>query len=892
MSQVALRPAAAEVVALDDAREVARHGGKAARLARARALGHLVPDGVVVPAAALRTHVGHGLPLEQPDHGLSLDDAAGVAAAAEAFAAAVRSTPVDAGLLDALVAALELRGGLAAGWVVRSSGVGEDGAAASFAGQLDSVAGVRTRDGLERALVLVWASGGSARALAYQLGRGARLGGVAVLVQRLVPARAAGVLFSRHPDPAGGASLLVEWVAGPSHDLVQGRVEPARATLDRGGGGGELLADAAARAALGEGTLERLRDLGLALEAAFGAPQDVEWVVDGEGALLLVQSRDQTEAPPRPSAPDARRYTSANVAENFPAPVTPLLASFVATGYEHLFRGLGEAFGVAPWRLARVEHELRHAVGFPGGRVHYDLTSIQAVLRAAPFGDALGDLFERYVGAASSGPEGTKRVAPGPRWRDLGSRAGQTAELLVIVARVLWLYRDLEAHVARFEERVRALAADASPARLAAGDAGELVARLRRIVDVRRRWTDAGLADVAAMVTTGLLRRLLERSGGQDAGAALARLLAGLEELASAAPVDALWALSREARQGEVAALLEREPDDRAALAALEAAPAGSPLAGLRRGLEEWLEAWGFRCSGELLCVPPSFQEEPWRALALVRAYARDDGESPRERAARQADARRAAVAELAQRSGGRVARAAFARLLRATHASIALRERARLEQARLYRRLRGVVLALGGRLADRGLLEAADDAWFLSWQELDGLASGGSLDPRGAAAVAALRRSRHALHPGALPEVLEVAPGEAHPLEATGGGPTPAAWSSASAAGGVRRLVGTPGAPGRVTAPARVLEHVGEAGRLARGDVLVVAQTDPGWAAALFLAGGLVVERGGLLSHGAIVAREYGLPSVLGVPGATRAIADGATVTVDGDAGRVELRP
>jgi phosphohistidine swiveling domain-containing protein len=886
MSQVTLRPATAstrDVVALDDAREVARHGGKAARLARARALGHTVPDGVVVPAAALRSHLGRGLPLEPADHGLSLDDPAALATAAEAFAAAVRATPVDAALLDALLAALEPRGGLAAGWVVRSSGVGEDGRAASFAGQLDSVAGVTTRAELERALVLVWCSGGSARALAYQLGRGARLGGVAILVQRLVPARAAGVLFSRHPDPAARESLLVEWVAGPSHDLVQGRVEPARATLDRDGAGGELLADAAARAALGEGTLERLRDLGLALEAAFGAPQDVEWVVDGEGALFLVQSRDQTEAAVARS-PGARRYTSANVAENFPAPVTPLLASFVATGYEHLFRGLGEAFGVAPWRLARVEHELRHAVGFPGGRVHYDLTSIQAVLRAAPFGDALGDLFERYVGATPAPSSATEREAPATRWRDLGSRAGQTAELLVIVARVVWLYRDLEPHVARFEERVRALAADASPARLAASDTGQLVLLLRRIVDVRRRWTDAGLADVAAMVTTGLLRRMLER--GDDAGASLARLLAGLEELASAAPVDALWALSRRAREGEVAALLAREPDDQAALAALEAAPAGSPLAELRRGLEEWLEAWGFRCSGELLLVPPSFQEEPWRALALVRAYARDGGESPRARAARQADARRAAVAELAARSGGRVARAAFARLLRATHASIALRERARLEQARLYRRLRGVVLALGARLADRGLLETADDAWFLGWQELDGLASGGSLDPRGAAAVAALRRSRHALHPGALPEVLEVAPGEAHPLEATGGGMTAATWH----ASGARRLVGTPGAPGRVTAPARVLEHVGEAGRLARGDVLVVAQTDPGWAAALFLAGGLVVERGGLLSHGAIVAREYGLPSVLGVPGATRAIPDGARVTVDGDAGRVEL--
>lgn len=815
------------VLTLDDALDPQVAGGKAARLARARRLGLTVPDGVVVTAAAFDAHLaraGVAGPLARADHGLRPDEPEGLARAAAAFAARIAAVEVDPALLDAVA--------LDAPRIARSSGLGEDAPGCSFAGQLDSVGPVITRDELARALVAVWASFASARALAYQLARGARLGGLAVLVQRLVPARRAGVLFTRHP--ARPTALLIEAVDGPAEDLVQGRVEPTRLEVGREGPA--------------DGLPGALRGLGLRLEQAFGAPQDVEWVVDRAGVLHLVQSRDQTGAAPR-------RWTNANLIENFPGPVTPFLASVLTTGYEHLFRGLGRAFGVAPWRLERVAPSLRRLVGFHGGRVYYDLTAVREVLAAAPLGDALAALFERYVGAPPTPP-------PARRWRDLGSRAGQALEAAAIAARVAWLYRDLGGRVARFEARVDAYAR-------ATRAQTDLLADLRGFVALRSDWVDPGLADVAAMVTSGLLGGLLERALPDRPGAPLvARLLGGLEGLVSAGPVDGLWALSRDPALRQA---LGREPDDRAALAALE------PTA--RRALDAWLEAWGFRCSGELTLTTPSFQDEPWRALALARAYARDDGAPPSARAAAQAADRRRAEAEVRAALPGAL-RPAFGRLLAATQASIGLRERARLKQALLYARLRRVVLALGERFAARGLLERPDDVWFLGWQELEALALGGALDPRGAREVAALRRRRHAAWPARVPEVVELAPGDVLDDPADGGEVAPDPGD----------LTGTGAAPGRVTAPARVLEHVAEAGRLGRGDVLVVRQTDPGWAAALFLAGGLVVERGGLLSHGAIVAREYGLPTVIGVRDATRRIGDGRVVTVDGSAGHVRL--
>lgn len=637
------------VLTLDDALDPQVAGGKAARLARARRLGLTVPDGVVVTAAAFDAHLaraGVAGPLARADHGLRPDEPEGLARAAAAFATRIGAVEVDPALLDALA--------LDAPRIARSSGLGEDAPGCSFAGQLDSVGPVTTRDELARALVAVWASFASARALAYQLARGARLGGLAVLVQRLVPARRAGVLFTRHP--ARPTALLIEAVDGPAEDLVQGRVEPTRLEVGREGPA--------------DGLPGALRGLGLRLEQAFGAPQDVEWVVDRAGVLHLVQSRDQTGAAPR-------RWTNANLIENFPGPVTPFLASVLTTGYEHLFRGLGRAFGVAPWRLERVAPSLRRLVGFHGGRVYYDLTAVREVLAAAPLGDALARLFERYVGAPATPP-------PARRWRDLGSRAGQALEVAAIAARVAWLYRDLGGRVARFEARVDAYAR-------ATRAQTDLLADLRGFVALRSDWVDPGLADVAAMVTSGLLGGLLERALPDRPGAPLvARLLGGLEGLVSAGPVDGLWALSRDPALREA---LDREPDDRAALAALEPAA--------RRALDAWLEAWGFRCSGELTLTTPSFQDEPWRALALARAYARDDGAPPSARAAAQAADRRRVEAEVRAALPGAL-RPAFGRLLAATQASIGLRERARLKQALLYARLRRVVLALGERLAAR----------------------------------------------------------------------------------------------------------------------------------------------------------------------------------------------
>jgi pyruvate,water dikinase len=311
--------------------------------------------------------------------------------------------------------------------------------------------------------------------------------------------------------------------------------------------------------------------------------------------------------------------------------------------------------------------------------------------------------------------------------------------------------------------------------------------------------------------------------------------------------------------------------------------------------LGRYLDEWGFRCSGELMLTVPSFQERPAEVIAILRAYAAVEGQSPDERLSRQQSERERETRRVHQALQQRwLARLlpwprrsfVFATLLRWTQQSIVLRERARLKQALLYSRCRRIALAIGARLAASGTFQQPEDVFFLTADELDALVSGHSMFPAHTAELIALRRAAHAELSRMRPPDTFAIPAGAYWRDApqgTGTGELPPADPA-------NCLRGSGVCGGLATAPAAVLENVTQLERLSAGDILVTRETDPGWAPVFPLIQGLVMERGGMLSHGAILAREYGLPTVVGIPHVTRRITPGRMVTVNGDRGLVEF--
>ncbi|AHF00335.1 PEP/pyruvate-binding domain-containing protein [Thioalkalivibrio paradoxus] len=849
--------------ALPDASDAAIYGAKAANLAHLLAAGVPTLPGLVLGVDVLRRQLER-LGLAAAADAVFARLGRADAEATRSEARRIREMLMNAALEPELTAALQAALDPGATYAVRSSALGEDGREASFAGQFDTVLHCRTGDEVADAVRHVWGSLFGERVLQYARHRGRAPQGMAVLIQLQAHATVSGVLFTRDPRQPETDRVLVEYCAGLGEGLVSGQLTPARLTVHRRDGRAvrerphdrDLPWDPGAPAH--RRTLLALADQ---IETLFEGPQDIEWSVDKAGDLYLLQARPITaRVPERPSV----AWTNANIAENFPDPVCPLLRSFVAHGYAAYFRGLGRAFGISPRRLEAMNEPLEQLVGCHGGRLYYHLTNIHTVLHLAPGGPWLARFFNQFTGA---------RGFPAPA-RVPQSRTEALLERLNVALRVCWRYLWVGRDLRRFERLVDAHAARSTPEDLRGKTAPELAALLREFRSIRLDcWTPSALSDTAAMVSYGALRSLLLRASGIDPG----DLLKGLPGLASATPVERLWDLSRAVRQDPelLRQVLEAPPE-----ALLERVEAGE-FAAFRASLRHYLDTWGFRYSGELTLTRPTPREDPLPVLRLLRSYAALEGEGPADVSRRQALARKQATRSARGRLRG-LRRLAFRPVLAAAQASIRLRERARMKQALLYTRLRLVALALGEQLAAGGSLDRRDDVLLLELEEAIAIAeSRMAADADLKDRIEARRNELEACQGWSPPDSFVLPAGEEWRARA--------GYATAETGTGDAPLTGTGACGGRVCGTAAVVLDVSGIDRILPDQILVTRQTDPGWAAVFFMIRGLVIERGGLLSHGAIIAREYGIPAVIGVPDATRRIADGQRLCVDGDHGRVE---
>jgi pyruvate,water dikinase len=441
---------------------------------------------------------------------------------------------------------------------------------------------------------------------------------------------------------------------------------------------------------------------------------------------------------------------------------------------------------------------------------------------------------------------------------------------------------------ARFERIIDRYAEATHPRLLAAKRLPELASDLRGFLDIRlKRWNDAALADTAAMVCCGALKYVLPRTGAVPENEAVqGTLLSGLEGIASARPIVELWKLSREIR-GDAAL---RRLFAGAAAAEVVTRLASAEFVGFRRRFEHYLDVWGFRYSQELMLTKPTPREDPLPVIRLLQSYAKEDGRGPEEISASQRGIREQVTERISTRltpqawlrwlplsKAGR-----FRQLLRAAQGSILLRERARMKQALLYTRLRHVMLRIGEELAALGQVDDREAVFQLEVDEVLALVDGTLAPERARESIGRRREEQERLAEYEPPDSLVLARGERWR-------PEPAAPSIAREGTG-SSLRGSCACGGSVEGVAAVVLDVREADRVRAGDILVTRQTDPGWAAVFFLIKGLIIERGGMLSHGAIIAREYGIPAVVGVPEATLLIRSGDRLRVDGDRGVIEF--
>ncbi len=800
--------------------------------------------------------------------------------------------------------------------VVRSSAIGEDSTTAAFAGQLDSLLSIEpTVPALLDAIRTCWASYWSSRVLFYQRTRGVCLQGMAVLIQPQVKATVSGILFTVSPtDDGDHHEMMIEYCTGLGDGLAGGSVTPDRVSVDRRTLKVQHVScdsgkdDSAKKVLVNTDAWFDLAEIGLKLEKHFKAPQDIEWSLDQAGRLVLLQSRPITTLKtfPRTSTKKLVVWSNVNVNENYPDPVCPLLFSIAQRAYYHYFRNLGIAFGIAGWRIAKMEKALKQIVGAQGGRLYYNLSNIHDVLRSAPFGNSLVASFNLFVGAeldASTHDDDRSWV---------GNQRGplrQACEVVWIAIRASWSFLRMASRVKRFEKRADqfALACQAVVENRVDAQARResLLDQFRKFLEIRfHGWLEASMADAAAMISYSAWQRFVRANFPADQDSSLHNsLLKGLRDVVSGKPALQLWDISRSIRADKRLSELFATRSDGEVFAAVQNEPC---FDGFRSDIGNYLATWGFRCSGELMLTVPSLREQPELLISMLRTYAEQTGAEqtgaeqtgapPHLQLEQQQELRQAATCKLVDQLRKqrmlhwlpwftKAPMGLF--LLRWTQQAIGCRERARLKQAMLYQCLRSVCLALGEVELHSGRLEVRDDLLYLNCEEIETYFSGGALLPQEIRDT--IRRRRELLE-----QLSKVQPPDTFALEVGESWTTESrnqreAKRSNEAEEETNAWQGQGVCGGSVTGTANVLRDVSEAAKLKSGDILVTRQTDPGWGPVFLLIRGLVMERGGMLSHGAIMAREYGLPTVVGIPHATSTISSGQSVLVDGDRGIVQ---
>ena len=884
---------------LTNAGMVARVGGKAANLGETIGAGLPVPPGFCLTTDAYRNAVGpaglDGVHSALAATGTNdLEALAGLAARARELILGVEIPPEIAAAVRESYAAL----GTDVPVAVRSSATAEDLPFASFAGQQDTYLNVVGADAVLAAVRQCWASLWTDRAVTYRATHGISPSTVAlaVVVQKMVDAAVAGVLFTANPVTGRRHEAVIDASPGLGEAVVSGAVNPdhfvvdteskkilERRPGDKGiairpvpGGGTERVTLAPDSApSLTDVQVRALAALGSRVERHYSSPQDIEWAIDGADKLWLTQSRPITTLyplpDPRPDLPEregTRVYLCFSLAQGLTRPLTPMGTAGLKLIASSVARAAGfdvpvPRNGPAPFRQA-------------GQRLFFDLTPVVRSSVGRAIVPRVFDVMEARSAAVLRGLFADPRFSVTLRtpWR-LVRHVGPVAAKIRIPETLLRALFRPEAALRRVDglgERLRAaLVVPAS------ATAAERLNHAERILGEELFPIVPAVLPLPALgfALLGIAGKL---SGQGAVPGALQPVLRGLPNNVTTEMDLALWQLATDIRAhaGAAAAFEESSPPELA-----RRYRAGELPAVVQSGLAGFLGRYGHRAVAEIDLGMPRWSDDPGHILGVLANYLKlDDPALAPDRqfanAAREAEDRIERLAAAAGSRGGPAGRLR-ARLVRGalkrTRLFAGLRELPKYHLVEGLGSVRQQLSAVGAELAAAGRIAEADDIFFLDFAEAHRGLAGASMR-----AVVAERREAYEAELGRrrIPRVLLSDGTEPEALQ-TRGGP--------GAGAGV--LSGTPASAGTVTAKARVILDPHGA-RLEPGEILVAPSTDPGWTPLFLTAGGLVMEMGGPNSHGAVVAREYGIPAVVGVPDATSAISTGQVITLDGGAGTV----
>ena len=765
---------------------------------------------------------------------------------------------------------------------VRSSAIDEDGVEYSFAGQFDSFLNVPLEEVFDK-ITEVWRSGFSRRVLTYRRQNGLPLipHPPAVLIQRMINPQVAGVAFGADAVTGRRGVAVVSAVSGLGSSLVSGESDADtyyiyrdKTIIERQIICKQLLKD--------EQILE-VAALVRQLSKHFARPQDIEWAIENE-QLYLLQSRPITTLA-KTTDPDGllNLWDNSNISESYSGVTTPLTFSFARKAYEEVYRQFCRFMGVPEATIARHHDTFPRMIGLIQGRVYYNLLSWYRVLAMLPGFRINRRFMEQMMGVREPLPESIVNELQAATWQD---RLQDIWRLLMTVFGLIKNYFLLPKRIKSFYLRLdRALYLQEN---LSDWRPEELAAYYRKIEgQLLSRWDAPLINDFFAMIFYGVLRGLTKKWCNDESGTLQNDLIGGEDKIISIEPA---------VRMQKMVGLISGDGDFvnilcNGSVAEILSSMEKVPL--FKTEYQEYIQKFGDRCLDELKLESPTLYDDP---LPLLRGIG--------QLGSRESSVETRFIASLL--SGGKCRKVAEERVkevlkwhplrrfvfnwvLQNARKRVCERENLRFERTRVFGRARQVFVESGKRFYSLDLLDSPRDIFYLEVNEILGFVEG-TTTCTNLKALVEIRKTEFLEYQKITPPdsrfethgivnqgnwfIQSIVKNKQDELTQTKQG---IGCSSGIVRGSVRVI----------TDPKQVLGHQNHL-LIPTGTILVAERTDPGWILLFPAAAGLVVERGSLLSHAAIVSRELGLPAVISLSGATSWLQDGDLVEIDGGTGKV----
>ena len=782
-------------------------------------------------------------------------------------------------------------------FAIRSSMLGEDGMEFSFAGQLESFLFQQGLDGISNAIRNCWCSAFQERVLTYRERAGLKPQNirVAVVVQKMVFSRIAGVLFTAHPQTGHRNQMLISSAFGQGEGVVSGSCNADEIVWKKGEGiQSYTIADKdrmVVRSTSKSHSLEGVEEIDVVeeqrgqqsitepvlavlcqeaerLEQEFGYPLDIEWAEE-DGEIFFLQARPITSLPDAPNEyGPVVVWDNSNIQESYCGVTTPLTFSYAQRAYDTVYKQTMVALGISETEIQKSAHWRRNLLGIVRGRIYYNINSWYTGLTYLPsFGRNKKDM-EEMMGLKD--PVDFVEDQSFSLWEKLKKIPSMLSNLF----RLYWEFRNLPKNVPLFQNHFEEISQKVNPSQIEQMCFSQLMECNEFLrLEIQEKWHIPIINDFYVMMSTGALRRFLQKHGMEDAETLQNHLLAGEPGIESTEPTRLLLKMTKIIRNKQH--LQEIVFQSKHVYEDLCVADEE-----IKTCLKHYVHRYGDRVAGELKLETKTLHHDKSFLVQILKNYVGNKNLSL-EKLEEQEQKLRNAAHQRVMENIPFWAKSKANSLMKKMRDAVKNRENMRLTRTRAFGLSRMIYRALGRRLVEVGRIREEDDIFYLTVDEIEAYHEGRSVGTN-LQGIVDIRRAEFVSYESQdLP----------HHFQTTGAvyfGNRYRYSGQIKIDPNADILHGLGCYPGRVKAPISLIFHPDEAGDLT-GTILCTVRTDPGWAPLFPSVSGILVERGSTLSHSAVVARELGIPAVVNVPGITKILKHGDVVVMDGDAGTVE---